>query len=282
MQTRNLIEQLYKEQSEQLIRQAESILHNHDEACDVVGEVFVELLHREKELQPETITGLLAISVRNRCLNIMKHQKAVKRAYKQWPSDSDNEAYEEKPVDEIMQYMHTNLTPQTQNVIQMRYNQKMRYNEIARELGISRIAVYKHLSQGIGKLRLRFNPTPFIIALMLLACIAYAAIHIYKRQQGTVTHQQKSTITPSFPTDAPSASTATIINFEDTELQDILQQIATHYHVRVVYTDEDVRHLRLHFVWDTTLPLSGVIALFNHFDRIHLSITDNEQTIIVE
>ena len=92
----------------------------------------------------------------------MKHQKAVKRAYKQWPSDSDNEAYEEKPVDEIMQYMHTNLTPQTQNVIQMRYNQKMRYNEIARELGISRIAVYKHLSQGIGKLRLRFNPTPFI------------------------------------------------------------------------------------------------------------------------
>ena len=71
-------------------------------------------------------------------------------------------------------------------------------------------------------------------------------------------------------------------NSEDTELQDILQQIATHYHVRVVYTDEDVRHLRLHFVWDTTLPLSGVVALFNHFDRIHLSITDNEQTIIVE
>ena len=36
--------------------------------------------------------------------------------------------------------------------------QKMKYREIATELSISEVAVYKHLSQGIKKLKQKFNP----------------------------------------------------------------------------------------------------------------------------
>ncbi|WP_262897872.1 sigma factor-like helix-turn-helix DNA-binding protein [Segatella copri] len=34
----------------------------------------------------------------------------------------------------------------------------MKYREIATELGISEVAVYKHLAQGIRKLKQKFNP----------------------------------------------------------------------------------------------------------------------------
>ena len=35
---------------------------------------------------------------------------------------------------------------------------KLKYREIATELGISEVAVYKHLAQGIRKLKQKFNP----------------------------------------------------------------------------------------------------------------------------
>ena len=40
----------------------------------------------------------------------------------------------------------------------MRYRQKLTYSEIAAALRISEAAVYKHIAQGIGKLKKQFNP----------------------------------------------------------------------------------------------------------------------------
>ena len=54
--------------------------------------------------------------------------------------------------------MESELTPQTNQVLQLRFRQKLKYREIASELGISEVAVYKHLAQGIKKLKQKFNP----------------------------------------------------------------------------------------------------------------------------
>lgn len=54
--------------------------------------------------------------------------------------------------------MDTELTPQTRKVLDLRFRQKLKYREIATELGISEVAVYKHLAQGIRKLKQKFNP----------------------------------------------------------------------------------------------------------------------------
>ena len=58
----------------------------------------------------------------------------------------------------ILAYMDTELTPQTRKVLVLRFRQKLKYREIATELGISEVAVYKHLAQGIRKLKQKFNP----------------------------------------------------------------------------------------------------------------------------
>ena len=43
-------------------------------------------------------------------------------------------------------------------MMRLRFVRQMKYREIAAALNISEVAVYKHLSQGIQKLKQHFNP----------------------------------------------------------------------------------------------------------------------------
>ena len=72
--------------------------------------------------------------------------------------DFTSEREEEDRQEAILSYMESELTPQTRKVLQLRFRQKLKYREIATELGISEVAVYKHLAQGIKKLQQKFNP----------------------------------------------------------------------------------------------------------------------------
>ena len=60
-------------------------------------------------------------------------------------------------LEEILDFIDKGLTPQTARIVRLHYQKKMKYREIAAELGISEAAVYKHLAQGITKLREKFN-----------------------------------------------------------------------------------------------------------------------------
>ncbi len=64
----------------------------------------------------------------------------------------------EERMQAIEAFILEQLTPQTQTVMRMRFQENMKYAEIATELNISEAAVYKHLAQGIRKLKQRFNP----------------------------------------------------------------------------------------------------------------------------
>ena len=64
---------------------------------------------------------------------------------------------EEEHYRQYQLFINKELTPQTRRVFQMHYGQRMKYREIAEQVGISESAVYKHLSQAIIKLKNRFN-----------------------------------------------------------------------------------------------------------------------------
>ena len=61
-------------------------------------------------------------------------------------------------LDQMLNFIDSELTPQTRKVVNMHYRQKLTYREIAEELGISEAAVYKHLAQGIKRMKEQFNP----------------------------------------------------------------------------------------------------------------------------
>jgi RNA polymerase sigma-70 factor (ECF subfamily) len=137
-----------------MTRLARTLLYDDEEARDVVSEVFATLI--KSDITPKDIERYLLISVRNRCLNLIEH-KSVRAKFEQAytlemrsepePTDDDDR------LRRVMTYAEQNLTEQTLRVFRMRHLQGMKYQEIAEELGISRVMVYKHLTQAMEKMR---------------------------------------------------------------------------------------------------------------------------------
>lgn len=186
----NKVMQINKETIEQLFRQhylrmyqlARVLLKDDAASKDVVSEVFADVLDGKTQLglDNETITSdsslpsanagsYLLVCVRHKCLNLLSRKKMKDRVHHLLKADTSPSIVpleatiaeidrETEKYEAILTYMNAELTPQTRKVLDLRFRQKLKYREIATELGISEVAVYKHLAQGIRKIKQKFNP----------------------------------------------------------------------------------------------------------------------------
>ena len=140
---------------------AQLILGDNDEADDAVGDVFADVATGKISTVEDKSEGMLFTCLRNRCLNILKRKSLHERIIGKMQLDNRVDiSPPERQIDrleEILDFIDTKLTPQTARIVRMHYQQKMKYREIAAELAISEAAVYKHLVQGINKLKDKFN-----------------------------------------------------------------------------------------------------------------------------
>ncbi len=152
--TQKEIEWLFRQHYAQLTRLARSLLYDAEEARDVVSEVFATLLGAD--IAPRNVEGYLSMSVRNRCMNLLEHKSVrakFERAYTLEMKAESQPVTDDDRLKRLMAYAEQNLTEQTLRVFRMRHLQGMKYQEIAHELGISRVMVYKHLTQAMEKIR---------------------------------------------------------------------------------------------------------------------------------
>ena len=133
------------------------MLYDDEEARDVVSEVFATLMRAD--ILPQNIEGYLMASVRNRCVNLLEHKDVrakFEQAYtlemKQEGLESDGKSADGR-LQQIMSYAKHHLTAQTLLVFRMRHIDGMKYQEIADQLGISRVMVYKHLAKAMNTIR---------------------------------------------------------------------------------------------------------------------------------
>ena len=170
MQTnKETIERLFRQHYPRMYQLARVLLKDDAASKDVVSEVFADVLDGKVALRPESTESYLLVCVRNKCLNLLNRQKMIDRVHHLLQADaSPNIAPQESILSEmkkeeekreaILAYMETQLTPQTRKVLDLRFRQKLKYREIAAELCISEVAVYRHLAQGIKKMKQQFNP----------------------------------------------------------------------------------------------------------------------------
>lgn len=164
------MERLFYDNYERMYRLAFALLHDNEEARDVVSDVFSRLWDK---LSGDKPPAYLLRSVKNACLNIIAKKKRDERLAKLLPiSDEAEMAGTSKVIAEAsMQAMNENptrleerwqaildciahdLTPQTASVIRMCYGEGCSYRETAEELGISVSAVNKHIVKGLRTLR---------------------------------------------------------------------------------------------------------------------------------
>ena len=156
-----VIEQLFRQHYAQMTKLARTMLYDDEEARDVVSEVFAALIRTD--IVPVNIKSYLLTSVRNRCLSILEH-KSVRARFEQaytlemksasQPAEEDDGEYlSTDRLEKLMVYAEQNLKKQTLRVFRMRHLQGMKYQDIADELGISRVMVYKHLTQAMVKVK---------------------------------------------------------------------------------------------------------------------------------
>lgn len=151
------IEIVFRQYYNQMIRMAKTMLYDDEESRDVVSEVFAMLVMLD--IMPRNVENYLMTSVRNRCRNLLEHkdvrakfEQVYATEIKQGSIDEEDDLSPvavERRYEQVITYAKKQLTGQTFLVFQMRHLQGMKYQEIADELCISKVMVYKHLAKAM-------------------------------------------------------------------------------------------------------------------------------------
>ena len=191
---REAVKRLFMQHYARMQRVARTLLYDVQESEDVCQDIFESLLRGETVLVPGTEERYLMTSVRNRCLKRLRH-KAIDHSpltidhfaaangtansgedpihngqcsmFNGQCSSADNvqwsmfngQCSSDDRFDDIVEYVVSHLSAQEQRIFGMRFNEGYSYEEIAAAEGISKVAVWKHLSHIITSIKKHFNPS---------------------------------------------------------------------------------------------------------------------------
>ena len=147
---------LFKQHYARMYRVARTILYDEQESEDVVSDIFENLLHGQTVLMPETEERYLLTCVRNRCLNRLRHT-SISIEGSGYTEPADNSDVEDERLTDIGEFIACHLSEQEQRIFRFRFADGCSYEEIAAAEGISRVAVWKHLSHALNLIRNHFN-----------------------------------------------------------------------------------------------------------------------------
>lgn len=138
------------------MRLAVSMLHDADEARDVVQEAFLRLWESEAEIaNPE---GMVVRAVRNACLNRIEHAEVRERFRKRYPLESS--ALQDDGDDacaEVRAAMGRLLSERERQVVERVYADGMTYKEAAQSLDVSVSLINKCVVSALKTLRKHFK-----------------------------------------------------------------------------------------------------------------------------
>lgn len=159
--TQKEIETLFRQHYAAMYRLARTILYDADESKDVVSDVFVRLLHSNPSVQADKMEGYLMMAVRNRCLDVLSHKSVREQVEKLFSQELKQRHIiarnEDERLDRLMQYIERELPPLSQQILRLRFLQEMTYEEVAQEVGVSKVTVYNHLWQSMHRIKEYFS-----------------------------------------------------------------------------------------------------------------------------
>lgn len=128
-------DQLYREHSARLFKQAYYVLHNSHLAEDLVEETFLILLYKQQDLvKHPNLAGWLSLTLKNLICDELKSA----RHRLEMPLISDDSATcvdtYHQPLDELLP---KGLLPKEREILILLFEEQLSYDEIAQHLGIS-------------------------------------------------------------------------------------------------------------------------------------------------
>jgi RNA polymerase sigma-70 factor (ECF subfamily) len=162
-----LFEAIYTENYYSLVAYARRFVISEEEARGVIQDVFIRMWEKRESLPRDLqIKNYLYASVRNRCLDILKHRRNVNRFLEEKirevtqrslniPQGKEDplEAIITRETEERIIAAIDTLPPRCKEVFRMSRFEKMKNKEIAQHLGLSVKTVESHISHALSVLR---------------------------------------------------------------------------------------------------------------------------------
>ena len=147
------IELLFKEHYPVMLKLAVMLLHDKEEARDIVHDVFTRLLDGDIRFDMDKAEAFLLSCVRNSCLNVMRSRSAREQAMRLYLPEESTEGLEER-VQALQAALKDMKPPICRDIVLMHYRDGMTFKEIAAHYGVSETTIYKHLREAMNQLRL--------------------------------------------------------------------------------------------------------------------------------
>ena len=121
------------------------------------------------------------------------------------------------------------------------------------------------------------------IGLLFVSGISFAAItavkHHNERRQAQEQPQTETVTTTNAATVESEQSADQPVVFTNTQLEQILTEIAAFYSVKVEYKNADVRSLRFYYEWNRKAGVESVIDDLNQFSKVNITLNNNKITV---
>ena len=152
-------ETVFRRHYDGMFRLAMRMLGDDAESKDVVSDVFAHLLKSGTDLKSDTLQAYLLTSVRNRCINLLVHRQKDQQIQKAVVVEmiTPEQTAEQEQLQTLYHYIDTQLSKLSQQILRLRYQQGLKYREIADVLQVSEVTVHNHLSQSLNKLKDHFK-----------------------------------------------------------------------------------------------------------------------------
>ena len=134
----------------------------------------------------------------------------------------------------------------------------------------------------------RSKPMQWAATLVILAAlsgISYAAIsHFVSAKKDTnvtttTVVDEKENAVKSASVEEKTDTIRTAQNFNNVQLAEIMNQISKDFGVKVIFANEKARTIRLYLSWEADDTIQKIINRINHFEKVHLTLSDETITI---
>ena len=125
------------------------------------------------------------------------------------------------------------------------------------------------------------------IGMLIISGIAFAAIQIVNNIVGgeikSPTHETRISNPRQEIVTADTLANDTVtvqpVIYDNIPLEKMLPEIAAFYDTEVIFANDEVRQLRFRFVWNPQQSIEQVIRDLNQFERLTVTLKDNQITI---
>lgn len=155
-------EELFKVNYSKLFYCAYDFVRDTEAAKDIVSDVFDTAWSNYSRLRGEKVEAYLYRSVRNRCIDYLRHEVVVREHQQvflemrlEYEEEEDNEKLEADIA--RMRRILATLSPQTRLIFEQCYFEGKKYAEVAEAMSLSEAAVNKHMVKAFSTLRSGFQ-----------------------------------------------------------------------------------------------------------------------------